>query len=88
MSSNLSSLTNKQYGKKFIEEADQSPSKQGASVGKSEKLVRLNVDIPASLRQELKKLAVNECTTVRALVLLALETSVKRHNKTHTSPPN
>lgn len=86
MPSNLSSLTNKKYAKKFIDGADRDAAKHDAPVEEPEKLVRLNVDIPESLRQELKKFAVSENTTVRKLVLSALESSVKKLNKKHTDP--
>lgn len=85
MASNLSNLTSKKYAKKFIEGADSSSPKKEAGV--PEKMVRLNVEIPATLRQDLKKLAVDGDTTVRDLVLSSLESSVKKLKKKHNPTP-
>lgn len=79
MSSNFSNLKSKRYAKKFIEGADKAATGAGSEI--AEKPVRLNVEIPASLRQELKKIALNNGITVKQLVLAVLEDRVKMADK-------
>jgi predicted HicB family RNase H-like nuclease len=44
---------------------------------------RLNVDIPASLHQEIKTLAARQNTNIRDIVLACLHEYVSRNSNTH-----